>query len=165
METRCCSAWCILWVHVYTMSLCLYHESMSKPRVHVNTMSPCLFHASMFISWVLSINISPSLYHESKFIPWVQVYTMSPCLFHASMFISWVLSINISQYLYQRKAPWSRWRNLDRPNLGNLTVQMDDGPIDVILNRPFERWFNGPSVRCNFRSSIWTMVQWTTCET
>ena len=34
----------IRWVHVYTMTLCLYHESVSIPWVHVYTISPCLYH-------------------------------------------------------------------------------------------------------------------------
>ena len=32
--------------------------------------------------------------------------------------------------LSTRKAPWPKWRNLDRPNIQNLTLQMDDGPMD-----------------------------------
>ena len=61
-----------------------------------------------------------------------------------------------------RKAPWSKWRNLDRPNLRNFTVQMDDGPMDhlsdVNLDRPFGRWSNGPPVRRNFGPSKTTVV-------
>ena len=43
----------------------------------------------------------------------------------------------------RRKAPWSKWRYLDRPNLQNLTVQMDHLK-DVILDHPFGQWSNGP---------------------
>ena len=36
---------------------------------------------------------------------------------------------DIHQTKYKlRKVPWSKWRNLDRPNLKNLTVQIDNGP-------------------------------------
>ena len=75
----------------------------------------------------------------------------------------------LKRTVFLRKAPWSKWRNLDRPSLQNLTVQMDDGLmdhlLDVILDCPFGRWSNGPPVRRHFRLSIWTMVQWPTCET
>ena len=68
-----------------------------------------------------------------------------------------------------RKALWSIWRNLDHPNLQNLSVQMDVGPMDhlqdVILDRQFGRWSNGPPMRRKFGPSIWMMDQWTTCET
>ena len=62
--------------------------------------------------------------------------------------------------IWLRKAPWSKWRNFDRPNLRNLTVQMDDGPMDhlrdvildgpklrsttVVLDRPKLRLSGGP---------------------
>ena len=54
----------IPWIHVYTFSPCLYHESMSKhesmsiPCLHVYTMSPCQYQESMSITWV------------QKFIQW-----------------------------------------------------------------------------------------------
>ena len=34
----------ILWVHFYTISSCLFHESMSIPWVYVYTKSPYLYH-------------------------------------------------------------------------------------------------------------------------
>ena len=43
---------------IYTMSPCLYQESMSIPWVHVNSISPCLYHESLLIPC-----IHVSLYH------------------------------------------------------------------------------------------------------
>ena len=87
----------IPWVHIYTMSPCPYHESMSIllviPWVHVYTMSPCLWQESIFIPWVHVYTMSPSVYHKSISIP-VHVYTLSPCKFHESMSIPWILANN-----------------------------------------------------------------------
>ena len=54
----------IPWVQVYTMSPCLYHDSMFIPLVHVYTMSPWKFHESMSIPWVLANNMIQCLYLE-----------------------------------------------------------------------------------------------------
>ena len=62
------------WVHIYSMSPCLYHVSMSIPWVHVSTISPCLYHKSMSIQWVNVYTIIPYIYHESLPIPWVQKF-------------------------------------------------------------------------------------------
>ena len=49
-----------------------------------------------------------------------------------------------------RKAPQFKWSCMDRPNVQNLLVQMDDGPMDrlcyVNLDRPNGRRSNGPSI-------------------
>ena len=54
---------------------------------------------------------------------------------------------------------------MDRPNLRNLLVQMDDGPMDrlcyVNLDRPNGRRSNGPPMLRQFGPSKWTTVQWT----
>ena len=86
----------IPWVHVYTISPCLYHESMSLPWVHVYTMSPCLYIESMSIPWVHVYTMSSCLYHESMSIPWVNVYTRILCLYHEYMSIPRVLANNKS---------------------------------------------------------------------
>ena len=86
----------IPWVYVYamssfyTISQCLYHESMCIPWVHVYTMSPCQYHESMYIPWIHVYTVIPCSYHESMYIPWVLVNTMSPCLYHESLSIPWV---------------------------------------------------------------------------
>ena len=65
----------------------------------------------------------------------------------------------------RRKAPQSKWSCMDRPNLRNLLVQMDDGPMDrlcyVNLDRPNGRRSNGPPMLRQFGPSKWTTVQWT----
>ena len=66
----------IPWVYIYTMSLCLYQESMSITRVHINIISPCPYHRSMSKP-VLVNSMHPCLYNESFPIIWVNVYTMS----------------------------------------------------------------------------------------
>ena len=86
----------ISWVHVYTMSPCLYHESLSIPWVHIYTMSPCLYHESMFLPWVHVYTKSTCLYHESMSIPWVLVNSMSPCLYHVALPKIWVSVYNMS---------------------------------------------------------------------
>ena len=73
----------IPWVHVYTMSLCQYHESM--------------YHESMSIPWVHVYTMSPCLYYESMSILWVHVYTMSLCLYHESMSV-WYCTISLFLY-------------------------------------------------------------------
>ena len=72
----------IPWDHVYNMSPCQYHESMSKawvlannmtiPRVQVNnqdvvnTMSPCLYCESMLLPWVL---VTSKRYQKVQEVP------------------------------------------------------------------------------------------------
>ena len=50
---------CLPSVHVYSMSPCLYPESMSIPWIHVYTVSPCLYYKSMFVKWVLINSMHP----------------------------------------------------------------------------------------------------------
>ena len=68
-----------------------------------------------------------------------------------------------------RKAPQSKWSLFDRPNVQNLSVQMDGGPMDrlcyVDLDRPNGRRSNGPPILRLFGPSKWTAVQWTTYVT
>ena len=67
-----------------TMSLYIYHDPMCIPWVPFYTMSPCLYHESMSIQdsmcipWVLVNSMHLILYHESLPITWVNVYNMSP---------------------------------------------------------------------------------------
>ena len=68
----------IPWVHIYTMTPCVYHELLFIPSVHIDTMSPCLYHKSMWIPWGLFNPMHLFLYHESLPITWVNVYNMSP---------------------------------------------------------------------------------------
>ena len=53
---------------------------------------------------------------------------------------------------------------MDRPNVQNLLVQMNDGPMDrlcyVNLHRPNGRWSNGPPMLRQFGLSKWMTVQW-----
>ena len=69
----------------------------------------------------------------------------------------------------RRKAPQSKWSCIDRPNVRNLLVQMDYGPMDrlcyVNLGRPNGRRSSGPPMLRQFGPSKWTMVQWTTYVT
>ena len=64
-----------------------------------------------------------------------------------------------------RKAPQSKWSCMDRPNVRNLLVQMDYGPMDrlcyVNLGRPNGRRSSGLPMLRQFGPSKWTMVQWT----
>ena len=74
----------------------------------------------------------------------------------------------IKSAFHTRKASWSKWRNLDRPNLWNLSVQMHYCPMvnlwNIILDHLFRRWSKEPSVRRgpplrrNFTPFIWTVV-------
>ena len=48
-----------------------------------------------------------------------------------------------------RKAPQSKWSCLNRPNVQNLLVQIDDGLVARIFYVNLDR-------------TIWTLVQWTT---
>ena len=72
---------------------------LSIPWVHIHTITPCVYHESLVIPWVRVNTMSPCLYHESLSIPRVLVYTMSPCQFHASISIPWVPANNMSQCL------------------------------------------------------------------
>ena len=66
---------CDKWVPI------LFHDSitwvLSISWVHVYTMSPCLYHRSMSITGVLVSSMHQRLYHESLAIIWVIVYNMS----------------------------------------------------------------------------------------
>ena len=64
----------ILWLHIYTMRQCLYHESMWIPWFHVSTMSPCQYHEFISIIWVLVYTLSPCSYQESLPITRVIIY-------------------------------------------------------------------------------------------
>ena len=74
----------ITWVHVYTMSPCLYLESLSIPWFHVSTMHLCLYYESISIPWVNVYTMVSGLYHDSMSIPWVLANNESHCPYHES---------------------------------------------------------------------------------
>ena len=88
----------IPWVHIYTMTPCVYHESLFIPWVHVYTMSPCLYHESMCIPWVLVNSMHLFLYHKSLPITWVNVYTMSPEIQITKRFLLLLQKYNFQKY-------------------------------------------------------------------
>ena len=67
---------------VYTMSPCIYHDSMSLPWVHVHTMGSFLYYESISIRWVNVYTLIPCPYHESMSIPWVIVNNKSHCTYY-----------------------------------------------------------------------------------
>ena len=82
----------------------------SIPWVHEYTMSPCLYHDSMSITWVHVYTMSPSLYHEHLSIPCVHVYTMSPCQYRESMSITrnyWYPKIHVTEI---QKYKWQKYK-------------------------------------------------------
>ena len=86
------------------------------------------------------------------------------CQQYVLPFDATLLWIKVYPYLTgkERKVPQSKWIYMDRPNVRNLLIQMDSGPMDrlcyVNLDRQNGWRSNGPPMLRQFGPSKWTTV-------
>ena len=81
------------------------------------------------------------------------------------LIVTVVIVTGVKVTVVMRKAPQFKWSCMDRTNVQNLLVQMDDGPMDrlcyVNLDRPNGCRSDGPAMLRQFGPSKSTTVQWT----